>query len=111
VADGDFDLFGLFGGEVVEGNGGLKHQQHIEAVSADVLDHAGDLLVLDDRLMDSLAQLLNEFAQTGCHIYLQWPRVAARISILTSAAARSKRELAKACQRRLATTAATIISE
>jgi hypothetical protein len=42
----------------------------------DILHHPGDLLALDDRLMDGLAQLLNEFAQTGCHGYLQERRPA-----------------------------------
>ena len=38
---------------------------------ADILHHPGDLLALDDRLMDGLAELLNQFAQAGCHGYLQ----------------------------------------
>jgi hypothetical protein len=32
-------------------------------VFADVLHHAGNLFALDDRLMDGLAQLLNQFTQ------------------------------------------------
>ena len=72
---GTSDLIVLFG-HVVEADGGFQHQQHVEAVLADVLDHAGDLLALNDRLMDGLAQLLNEFAQTGCHWYLQGLRPA-----------------------------------
>ena len=66
-----FGVFGILGADLVEADGGLQHQQHIEAVAADVLDDPGDLLALDDRLMDGLAQLLNEFAQAGCHGYLQ----------------------------------------
>ena len=76
AASGDFDLLGLLGGEVVESDGGLEHEQHIEAVTTDVLDDAGDLLVLDDRLVDGLAELLNEFAHTDCHRRLQGLRPA-----------------------------------
>ena len=63
-AGGDFGARVLFGGEVVEGDRGFEHEEDIEAVLADVLNDAGDLLVLDDRLVDGLAELLNEFAQT-----------------------------------------------
>ena len=49
---------------------GFKHQQHIESMLADVLHHAGNLFALNDRLMDGLAQLLDQFTQTGCHSYL-----------------------------------------
>ena len=55
----------------VEANGGFKHQQHIESVLANVLHNSGDLFALNDRLVDGLAQLLNQFAQTRCHGYLQ----------------------------------------
>src|ERR1039458_5304623 len=57
-------------GDFVQTDRGFEHEQHIESVLADVLHHAGDLLALDDRLMDGLAQLLNQFTQTGCHSYL-----------------------------------------
>jgi hypothetical protein len=62
---------GVFSRDFVETNGRFKHEQHIEAVLADILHHAGDLLALDYRLMDSLTELLNQFAQTQCHRYLQ----------------------------------------
>ena len=62
----------------VEADRGLQHQQNIEAVLADVLHHPGNLLALDDRLMDGLAQLLNQFPQTGCHEYLQERRPRAK---------------------------------
>lgn len=70
VANGDFDRFGLAFGHIVEGDGGFKHEQHIEAVLADILHNARDLVVLGDRLMDGFAQLLDEFAQTSCHEHL-----------------------------------------
>jgi len=76
AAGGDFDLSVVFGGEIVECDGGFEHEQDIEAVLADVLHDTGDLLVLDDRLVDGLSQLLNEFAQTCCHRSLQGPRPA-----------------------------------
>ena len=71
AAGGDFDVFVLFGGEIVEGDGGFEHEQHIKAVTTDILNDAGDVLVLGDRLIDGLSQLLNEFAQTCCHRCLQ----------------------------------------
>ena len=71
ASGGDFDLSVLLGGEIVECDGGFEHEQDIEAVLADVLYDTGDLLVLDDRLVDGLSQLLNEFAQTSCHRCLQ----------------------------------------
>jgi hypothetical protein len=55
LANGNFALLSRFGNDVVEADGGFEHQQHVEAVLADVLDHAGDLLTLDDRLVDGLA--------------------------------------------------------
>jgi len=64
-------LFALFGRYFIQANRGLQHQQHIEAMLADILHHSSDLFALDDRLMDSLAQLLNQFTQTRCHKYLQ----------------------------------------
>ena len=67
---------GFLGGDFVQADGGLQHQQHVKAVLADILHHPGDLLALNDRLVDGLAQLLNEFAQTGCHGYLQERRPA-----------------------------------
>ena len=36
----------------------------------DILHHPGDLLTLDDRLVDGLAKLLYQFTQTGCQEYL-----------------------------------------
>ena len=74
VAGGDFDGRVLFGGEVVEGDGGFKHEHHIEAVTTDVLHDTGDVLALGDRLIDGLAELLNEFTQTCCHRHLQGRR-------------------------------------
>lgn len=117
VSDGDFDLLGLFGGKVVESDSGLEHQQNIEAVSADILDHAGDLLALDDRLMDRLAKLLNEFAQTCRHNYLQWPWPARGSQrglrrgflYLTSAAARQQEQIVQSLRGRFGNVAATII--
>jgi len=76
AASGDLDVSALFGGEVVESDGGFEHEEDIEAVLADVLDDAGDLLVLDDGLVDGLAELLNEFAHTCCHRHLQGLRPA-----------------------------------
>ena len=67
---------GFLGGNFVQADRSFQHQQHVEAVLADVLHHPGDLLALDDRLVDGLAQLLNEFAQTGCHRYLHKRRPA-----------------------------------
>jgi len=55
-------LFGLFRGDLIEADSGLKHQQHIETVLANVLHHAGDLFAFNDRLMDGLAELLDQFA-------------------------------------------------
>jgi hypothetical protein len=34
----------------------------------DVLDDAGDLFALDDGLVDSLSELLDQFAQARCHV-------------------------------------------
>ena len=56
----------LLGGDFVEADGGLEHQQHIESVAPNILDHPGNLLALNDGLMDGLAELLDEFAQAGC---------------------------------------------
>ncbi len=60
-----------FAGNLVETNRRFEHEQHVEAVLTDVLHHPGYLLTLDDRLMNGLAELLNEFTQAGCHGYLQ----------------------------------------
>jgi len=57
----------LFVADLVEADGGFKHQQHVKPVFADILHHAGNLLALNHRLMNRLAQLLNQFAHTGCH--------------------------------------------
>src|SRR5580692_5554815 len=73
---GQHAILGVFGGDFVEADGGLEHEQHVEAVLADVLDYAGDLVALDDRLVDCFAQLLNEFTQTRCQGYLQGRRQA-----------------------------------
>ncbi len=64
-------FFSLRRHHFVQADRRLQHQQHVETVLADVLHHARNLFALDDRLMDGLAQLLNQFAQTGCHGYLQ----------------------------------------
>jgi hypothetical protein len=55
-------LVGLFGGHFVQADGRLQHQQDVEPVAADILHHTGDLLALNDRLMDGLAELLDQFA-------------------------------------------------
>gem|GEM_PF-383736 len=47
----------------VQAYGRLEHEQHVEAVLADVLNDAGDLLGLGDALMDRLAQLLDQLTQ------------------------------------------------
>src|ERR1700689_4549974 len=64
-------VFSLLGGNLVQANCGFQHQQHIESVLANILNHPCDLLALNDRLMDGLAQLLNQFAHSGCHGYLR----------------------------------------
>ena len=71
-----------------------QHEKHVEALFADVLHNTGDLFALDDRFMDGLSQLLNEFAQARCHVNLraaagaEGAQEAARDSIyLTSTAA------------------------
>ena len=56
--------------DLVEPDCRFEHQQHIEAVFADRLHHTGNLFALNDRLVDRLAQLLNQFAQTACHTNL-----------------------------------------
>ena len=61
---------GLAGGsfffvDFIEADGGLEHQQDVEAVFADVLHHSGDLLAFNDRFVDSLSELLDEFAQVS----------------------------------------------
>src|SRR5258708_2705599 len=50
---------GILGGNLVQPDRRLKHQQHIEPVFADILHNPGDLLALYDRLMNGLAQLLD----------------------------------------------------
>ena len=52
-----------FLGDFVKPDGGLKHQEHVETVLADVLDDAGDLLALNNGLVDCLSELLDQFAQ------------------------------------------------
>ena len=61
---------------LVQADGSFQHQQHVESVLANILHHPGDLLALDDRLVDGLAQLLNQFAQTRFHRYLHKRRTA-----------------------------------
>lgn len=58
-------------GYFVEADGRLQHEQHIEAMLANILHHPGNLFALDHRLVDGLAQLLNQFTQTGCHKHLR----------------------------------------
>src|SRR5215471_12669678 len=53
-------VLGGLGAHLIQADRRLQHQQYVEAVLADILDHPGDLLALDDRLVDGLAQLLNE---------------------------------------------------
>ena len=64
------------GSHLIEADGRLQHQQHVESVAAYVLHHPGNLFALDHRLMDRLAELLNQFAQTRSHGYLQERRPA-----------------------------------
>ncbi len=77
LAEGRFALDGLavflpiFCGNLIQTDGGFQHQQHVESLFADVLDDAGNLLALNDRLVNRLSKLLNQFAQTGCQKYLQ----------------------------------------
>jgi hypothetical protein len=52
---------------------------------ADVLHHARNLVTLDHRFVNSLAQLLNQFAQTRRHGYL--PEAAADVSFNATASA------------------------
>ena len=49
--------------DFVQTDGGLEHQEHVETMLADVLDHAGDLLALNNGFMDCLSELLDQFAQ------------------------------------------------
>jgi hypothetical protein len=58
-------------GDFIESDCGFEHKKHIEAVLADVLDYAGDLLALDDRFVDCLSELLDQFFQARCHGYLR----------------------------------------
>lgn len=48
----------------IEPDGGFQHQQDVEALFANVLDHLGDLLGLGNRFVDGLPQLLNETAES-----------------------------------------------
>ena len=52
---GDWLLFHL-----VQSNRSLQHEQHIEALLADVLHHLGDVLGLGNRLMNGFPQLLDK---------------------------------------------------
>src|ERR1700733_6010519 len=65
---------GALCGNFIQADRSFEHEKHIESIFPNVLHHTGDLLALNDRLMDGLAQLLNQFTQTGCHCYLhEWP--------------------------------------
>src|ERR1039457_5729908 len=66
----------ILGRHFVEADGGLKHEQYIEAVLADILHDTGDLFSLDHRLMDGHAELLDEFAHSRRQAYLQERRPA-----------------------------------
>lgn len=59
---GRVGFFGLLR-DFVEADGGLKHEEDIEAVLADVLDDAGDLFAFNDGLVDGFSELLDQFAQ------------------------------------------------
>ncbi len=61
-------LTGFLRSHFVQANGGFQHKQHIEAGLPDVLDNPGDLLAFDYRLVNRLSQLLDQFAQSRCHL-------------------------------------------
>lgn len=66
-----FFIPSLFRTHFIQTDGRLQHEQHIKAVFPDILHNPGNLFALDDRLVNGLSQLLDEFAQTGCHVYLR----------------------------------------
>ncbi len=45
---------------LVQSNRRFQHEQHIEALLADILHYFGDLLGLGNRLMNGFPQLLNQ---------------------------------------------------
>src|SRR3569833_318987 len=55
----------------IEADGGLKHEQDVEAVLADILDDTCDQFAFDDGFMDGFTELLDQFAQARCHRLLR----------------------------------------
>ncbi len=67
--------------DFIQTDGRLQHQQHIEALLANILDDAGDVLRFGDTLVDRLSQLLDQLSQLliqlGCPQFLPAERVPA----------------------------------
>ena len=65
-------LGGLFGFclDLVEADGGLKHEEDIKTLFADVFDDACDVLRLRDRLVDRFAKFLDQVFDLliQCHL-------------------------------------------
>lgn len=56
--------------DFVEADGGFEHEEHIEALLADVSDNPGDVLRLGDRLVNGLTELLDQVFDflIQCHL-------------------------------------------